>query len=130
MSRVPALILVLLALAVGCAKPSGRAVEVHGPDGGRYYATVFHFLTAANDHERAEYVHDGEALREEMGRYFASRPLVSQVHVVDVEALSDAAVVTARVRYADGSEGRVKVVVRKGDPAWLVDWQATRALWE
>jgi hypothetical protein len=32
--------------------------------------------------------------------------------------------------YADGTEGEFKVVVRKGEPAWLVDWPATRELWE
>jgi hypothetical protein len=39
-------------------------------------------------------------------------------------------VVTARVSYADGTAGAVKVVVREGDPAWLVDWPATRELLE
>jgi hypothetical protein len=32
--------------------------------------------------------------------------------------------------YAGGTEGVVKVVVRKGEPAWLFDWEATRRLWE
>jgi hypothetical protein len=31
---------------------------------------------------------------------------------------------------AGGTPGVVKVVVWKGDPAWLVDWPATRELWE
>jgi hypothetical protein len=38
--------------------------------------------------------------------------------------------VTARVSYTDGTAGVVKVALRKGDPAWLVDWPATRPLWE
>jgi hypothetical protein len=48
---------------------------------------------------------------------------------VEAEA-GNAATVTARVGYADGTAGVVKVALRKGDPAWLVDWPATRALWE
>jgi hypothetical protein len=36
---------------------------------------------------------------------------------------------TAWVSHADGTAGAVKVVVRKGEPAWLVDWRARR-LWE
>jgi hypothetical protein len=31
---------------------------------------------------------------------------------------------------ADGREHRLRVVVTKGDPAWLVDWPATRESWE
>ena len=50
---------------------------------------------------------------------------------MEAEAPDDgSAVVTALVSYADGTEGRVNVVVTKGEPAWLVDWRATRALWE
>jgi hypothetical protein len=92
---------------------------------------VYHFLTAADDYDRASYVHDGESYREEMGRYFAGRPRVESVRVDAVEAEPcDAATVTARVSYANGTAGVVKVVLRKGDPAWLVDWPATRQLWE
>ena len=54
-----------------------------------------------------------------------------RLRVVEVEASDDdSAVVTARMSYAGGTAGVVKVVVRKGDPAWLVDWPATLALWE
>jgi hypothetical protein len=121
-----------VALASGCARhDEARTAEVHGPDGGRFYATVYHFLTAADEYDRASYVHGGESYREEMGRHFAGRPRVASVRVVGVESSDDdSAVVTARVRYADGTVGVVKVVVRKGDPAWLVDWRATRGLWE
>jgi len=124
--------LALLAFASGCARHGeARTVEVHGPDGGRYYATVYHFLTAADDHNRASYVHDGDEFRDDMGRHFADRPRAKRVRVAEVEASDDdSAVVTARVSYADGTAGVVKVVVRKGEPAWLVDWPATRALWE
>jgi hypothetical protein len=66
-----------------------------------------------------------------MGRYFAGRPRVESVRVDAVEAeTGEAATVTARVSYADGTAGVVKVVVTKGEPAWLVDWPATRALGE
>jgi hypothetical protein len=66
-----------------------------------------------------------------MGRHFAGRPRVESVRVDAVEAeAGNAATLTARVTFADGTAGVVKVVVRKGDPAWLVDWPATRALWE
>jgi len=101
------------------------------PDGGRFYATVYHFLTAADDYDRASCVHDGAALRGEMARHFANRPRVERVLVDAVEAeAGDAATVTARVVYADGTAGVVKVALRKGEPAWLVDWPATRALGE
>ena len=61
-------LLALLALASGCARHGeARTAEVHGADGGRYYALVFHFLTAADDYDRASYVHDGDEFREEMG---------------------------------------------------------------
>ena len=43
---------------------------------------------------------------------------------------TNAATMTARVSYADGTEGTVKVALWKGDPAWLVDWPKTRALGE
>jgi hypothetical protein len=92
---------------------------------------VYHFLTAADDYDRALFVHDGESCREEMGRHFAGRPRAERVRVEEVEAPDDdSAVVTARVSYADGTAGVVKVVVRKGDPAWRVDWDATRRMWE
>ena len=66
-----------------------------------------------------------------MGRHFAGRPRVESVRVDAVEAeAGDAATVTALVSYADGTERRVPVAVRKGDLAWLVDWPATRALEE
>jgi hypothetical protein len=83
---------------------------------------------AANDYDRASYVHDGDEIREDMARYFAGRPRAERVRVVEVEAPDDdSAVVTAGVSYADGTAGEVKVVVRKGEPAWLVDWPATWA---
>ena len=64
-----------VALASGCARhDEARTAEVHGPDGGRFYATVYHFLTAADEYDRASYVHGGESYREEMGRHFAGRP--------------------------------------------------------
>ena len=92
---------------------------------------MFHFLTAADDYDRASYVHGGDEFRDDMGRHFAGRPRAERVRVVAVEAPDDdSAVVTARVSYADGTAGVVKVVVRKGEPAWLVDWPATRRLWE
>src|SRR5262245_47453091 len=59
MPRVLLALALLAASVLGCAKPEERTVEVHGPDGGRYYATVFHFLAAADDYERAVYVHGG-----------------------------------------------------------------------
>ena len=66
-----------------------------------------------------------------MGRHFAGRPPVARVRVDAVEAeAGNATTVTAPVSYADGTAGVVKVVVRKGDPAWLVDWPATRELRE
>jgi hypothetical protein len=49
---------------------------------------------------------------------------------VGVEAAGDAATVTALVGYADGAEAHVLIAVKKCEPAWLVDWPATRALWE
>ena len=98
---VPAL---LAALAAGCARPPGRTGEVHGPDGGRYYATVYHFLTAADDYDRASYVHDGDEFREEMGRHFAGRPRAERVRVDAVEAEGEGtATVTALVGYAAGT---------------------------
>jgi hypothetical protein len=111
-------LLALLALASGCARHGeARTAEVHGADGGRYYALVYHFL-AADDYDRASYVHGGESYREEMARHFAGRTRAERVRVVEVAALSDAsAVVTARVSYADGTAGVVKVVVTKGEPA-------------
>jgi len=127
------LVLVLLAaLASGCARHGeARTAEVHGADGGRFYATVFHFVTAAEEYDRALYVHDGESCREEIRRHFAGRPRVVSVCVVGVEVLADdSAVVTAGVGYADGTAGMVRVVVTKREPAWLIDWRATRRLWE
>jgi hypothetical protein len=76
------------------------------------------------------WVHDGEELREEMERFYAGRPRAERVRIVDVEGGEASAVVTAQVGYADGTERRVRVALRKGEPAWLVDWPATRALWE
>jgi hypothetical protein len=68
--------------------------------------------------DRASYVHGGESYREDIGRHFAGRPRAERVRVVEVEASDDdSAVVTARVSYADGTAGVVKVVVRKGEPA-------------
>jgi hypothetical protein len=72
--RVLLVVVLALPASAGCARPSGRTAEVHGPDGGRYYATVFHFLTAADDYDRASYVHDGESYREDMGRHLDGRP--------------------------------------------------------
>jgi hypothetical protein len=130
MPRVLLVAALVLALA-GCARTPGHTAEVHGADAGRFYATLYHFLTATNDYERASYVHDSDKFREEMGRHFAGRPPVARVRVDAVEAeAGNATTVTAPVSYADGTAGVVKVVVRKGDPAWLVDWPATRALWE
>jgi hypothetical protein len=73
-------------------------------------------------------VHDGEELREGMGQYFRDRPRVERLRIVDVEKDGDAATITAVVGYSDGTEAHLLVAVRKGDPAWLVDWPATRAL--
>jgi len=127
MLLIPALVVAL----VGCAKPQERTAEVHSADGGRFYATMYHFLMAADDYDRASYGHGGEYCREDMARQFAGRPRVESVRVVEVEAPDDgSAVVTALAGYADGIEGMVKVALRKGDPAWLVDWPATRPLWE
>ena len=42
----------------------------------------------------------------------------------------DPAPIYARPGFADGTERRVKVALRKGDLARLVDWEATRELWE
>ena len=54
-------LLALLALASGCARHGeARTAEVHGADGGRYYALVYHFL-AADDYDRASYVHGGKS---------------------------------------------------------------------
>ena len=86
---------------------------------------------AADDYDRASYIHGGDALRDDMGRHFAGRPRAERVRVVEVEASDDdSEVVTASVSYTDGTAGVVKVMVRKGEPAWLVDWPATRALGE
>jgi hypothetical protein len=49
---------------------------------------------------------------------------------VDVEADGASALLAVVVTYAGGADRRVKVVVRKCDAAWLVDWPASRALWE
>jgi hypothetical protein len=63
-------VLPLAALVValaGCARHGqARTAEVHGPDGGRFYATVYHFLAATDSYDRAGYVHDGAELQEEM----------------------------------------------------------------
>ena len=129
--RVLLVVVLALPASAGCARPSGRTAEVHGPDGGRYYATVYHFLTAEEEYDWALYVHDGAEPRDDMARHFAGRPRVESVRVDAVEAeAGDAATVTALVSYADGTERRVPVAVRKGDLAWLVDWPATRALEE
>ena len=125
------LLALIAALLSGCARPPDLTGELHGPDGGQFYPLVWHFLTAADEYESAGYVHDGGDFREEMGRHFAGRPRVESVRVDAVEAeAGDAATVTALVSYADGTERRVPVAVRKGDLAWLVDWPATRALGE
>jgi hypothetical protein len=77
------------------------------------------------------WVQDGENVREEMDRHFAGKPQAVQVRIVGVEKGGDGQVtVTAAVSYADGTEAHVPVVVTKCEPAWLVDWPATRALWE
>jgi len=131
MPRALIFLALLAASLPGCARPSGRTAEVHGADGGRYYATVYHFLTAVDDYDRASYVHDGAELRGEMARHFANRPRVERVRVDAVEAEgNDVATVAALVSYADGTAGVVKVALRKVEPAWLVDWPATRALRE
>jgi len=123
--------MVLLALiAPGCARPSGRTAEVQHPDAAGYYPLVCHFLFATDPYDRAQWVHDGSELREEMERYFRERPRAERLRIADVEKVGDAATVTALVGYADGTEAHVLVAVRKGAPAWLVDWKATRALWE
>ena len=94
-----------VALASGCARhDEARTAEVHGPDGGRFHATVYHFLAATNDYDRACYVHDGDEFREEMGRHFAGRPRAERVRVDAVEAEGDGiATVTALVGYAAGT---------------------------
>jgi hypothetical protein len=117
--------------ASGGRPTPGHTAEVEHPAAKKFYALVWHFLAALDSYYRALYVHDGEELREEMGRYFRGKPRAPRVLIVNVEAEGESvATATARVGYTDGTEGRVKVVVRKGDPAWLVDWPATRALWE
>jgi hypothetical protein len=74
---------------------------------------VWHFLTSTDPYGRALWVHDGPELREEMQRYFADQPLGARVRIVDVEKDGAAATVTALVSYADGTERRVPIVVRK-----------------
>ena len=124
--------LALPAAMPGCARHGeSRTAEVHGTDGGRFHATVYHFLTAEEEYDWALYVHDGAEPRDDMARHFAGRPRVESVRVDAVEAESgDVATVAALVSYADGTAGVVKVALRKGEPTWLVDWRATRALWE
>jgi hypothetical protein len=41
---------------------------------------------AADDHNRASYVHDGDEFRDDMGRHFAGRPRAERVRVDAVEA--------------------------------------------
>jgi hypothetical protein len=103
---VPRVLLVaaLVLALTGCARPSGRTAEVHGPDGGRFHATVYHFLAATNDYDRACYVHDGDEFRDDMGWHFAVRPREERVRVDAVEAEGDGiATVTALVGYAAGT---------------------------
>jgi hypothetical protein len=118
----------LAALAAsGCARTTGapgHTAEVQHPDAGGVLAPVWHFFVPLDAYDRALWVHDGPELRGEMERYFAGKPRAVRIRIVNVEAASDdSATVTARIGYADGTEGTVKVVVRKGDPAWLVDWK-------
>ena len=89
-----------------------------------------HFLTATDSWERAQWVEDGPALREEIEQRFAGRPRAQLVRVEAVEGDETSAVVTARVSYPDGTERRVRLALTKGEPAWLVDGPATRELWE
>jgi hypothetical protein len=126
--RLLLLVLVLLAaLASGCARPTGRTAEVRPPEAAKYNGLLWHFLTATDTYDRALYVHDGEQLREEMECFHAGRPRAVRVRIVDVQGGGDdTATVTASVTYSDGSGRHVPVVVTKGDPAWLVDWRATR----
>jgi len=56
------------------------------------------------------------------------RSLPGQGEVGQRVRTNNAATVTALVIYAVGTEGRVKVPLRKGEPAWLMDWRATQAL--
>jgi hypothetical protein len=91
---------------------------------------VWHFFMASSDYDRALYVHDGEAVRDEMARHFAAWSKIEGVRVRAVEALDDGAVIVEAVVSAGGEERPWELVLRKGDPAWPVDWPATRALWE
>jgi hypothetical protein len=61
-------------------------------------------------------------------RYFLDKPRAEECRIVDVEADASSALLAVVVTYAGGAERRVKVIVRKCDPAWLVDWPATREL--
>jgi hypothetical protein len=128
------LVLVLLAaLASGCARTTGapaHTAEVQHSDAGGFVALVWHFFVPIDPYDRALWVHDGPELREEMERYFAGRPRAVRIRIADVEKGDGRAVLTVLVAYADGSVGTRPVVVTKGEPACLVDWPATRALWE
>jgi len=62
--------------------------------------------------------------------YFRDRPRAERLRIMEAQADCGTTTVTALVSYPDGTERRVPIAVRKCDPAWLVDWPATRALWE
>jgi hypothetical protein len=130
MVRALPLLVALAALAAGCARTPGHTAEVEHPDAGGWRPHVWHFLVAVDGYDRALWVQDGEELREEMEQNFHGRPQAVRVRIVGVEKGDARATVTASVTYSDGSEAHVPVVVTKGEPAWLVDWPATRALWE
>jgi hypothetical protein len=76
------------------------------------------------------WVCDGPELCEEMEAYFRHKPRAEGCCIVDVVADGASTLLTTTVSYADGAERLVKVALRKCDPAWLVDWPATRALGE
>jgi hypothetical protein len=66
-----------------------------------------------------------------MDAYFAARPKVTAVRVeaVNPRRLSQTAVVVALVT-AGGERRRLTLCAKKGAAGWLVDWPATRELWE
>ena len=118
-------------LVAGCARPDGRTVAVRdagAPEDGGFRIAAEHLLTATDSWERAQWVEDGPAQREEIEQRFAGRPRAQLVRVEAVERDEASAVVTARVNYSDGTAGVVQVALRSGAPARLVDWPATREL--
>jgi hypothetical protein len=130
-------LLALLALACGCARePSAvelpvsehrdRAAEFSG-----FEILAAKFLQADESWERAQWVEGGPELREEMDAYFAGRPKATSVRVeaVNPRRLSDTAVVVASVT-AGGERRRLTLCAKKGAAGWVIDWRATRELWE